>query len=196
MRIGGIDPGVTGACALAEFDSGRILSPWHVIDMPVIGDTRPELNPGALKAWLMEVRPDLVFVELVNAMPSIPDKDGSRRSMGSASAFRFGSMSGGIKATLACCEIPYLMITPQSWKAYYNLRGSDKERSRRVASELFPAALCLLARKKDQARAEAMLIAAAGYCLREAKARKPLVRKADSRACREPSNKDLFEAKA
>lgn len=163
MRILGVDPGLNGA--LAIFDPSK--SPasglrWVVEDVPVIGDDKRELNAAVLRDFLRRYSPDHAFVELVSAMPSIPGPNGVRRGMGATSAFRFGGVFYGLKAVLSCCDVPFETITPQSWKKYYGMKGPDKEASRLKALNLFPDASAFLARKKDQNRAEAMLIAKCG----------------------------------
>jgi len=82
--------------------------------------------------------------------------------MGAAGAFRFGGFFYALKAVIACCNIPYTMVTPQSWKKQFGLKGGDKEPSRKRALQLFPDQATMLARKKDQNRAEAMLLAKYG----------------------------------
>jgi crossover junction endodeoxyribonuclease RuvC len=135
---------------------------WCVIDIPVIGDEKRELNAAALRDWLRAIDPQHAFLELVTAMPSIPDATGKRRGMGAAGAFRFGGIFYALKAVLACCDVPYTLVTPQTWKKAHSLKGPDKEASRRRALQLFPDAAGVLARKKDQNRAEAMLLAEFG----------------------------------
>lgn len=135
---------------------------WRVIDIPVIGDEKRELNAAALRDWLRAIDPQHAFLELVTAMPSIPDAQGKRRGMGAAGAFRFGGIFYALKAVLACCDVPYTLVTPQTWKKAYGLKGSGKEQDRLRAIQLFPDAASLLSRKKDHNRSNAMLIAAHG----------------------------------
>ncbi len=164
MRIVGIDPGISGAAAL--FDPGS--SPasglrWQVIDLPVVGDLKRELNAAGLRDWLRKFSPDHAFLELATAMPSIAGPGGKRRGMGTAGAFRFGGIFYAIKAILSCCDVPFTLVPPAIWKKSYGLKGSDKERSRLRALQLFPDQAAMLARKMDQNRAEAMLIANYGF---------------------------------
>jgi crossover junction endodeoxyribonuclease RuvC len=134
----GIDPGVDGAVAVYRpFASAQSGLRWQIIDIPTTGDPRRELNAAALRDWFRKIDPDHCFLESVTAMPSIPDAKGVRRGMGAASAFRFGAMFGAIKAVLACCDVPYTLVTPQVWKKAHALAGSDKERSRQRALQLF-----------------------------------------------------------
>ena len=159
----GIDPGLGGACAIFRPESSAASGlRWAVIDMPVVGEP-PFLNATALRDWLRKFAPDACVIEQVNAMPSIPGKDGVRRGMGATSAFRFGGVYYAAMAVVSCCDIPIVEKAPSvRWKKLFGLKGSDKERSRLKAIELFPEAAALLARKKDENRAEAMLIAAYG----------------------------------
>lgn len=159
----GIDPGVSGALAL--FDPARTAASglrWIVEDIPVIGDEKHELNAGVLRDFLRRYSPEHAFMEFVTAMPSIAGPDGKRRGMGVAGAFRFGGFFYALKAVLACCDVPYTLVTPASWKKFHGLKGSDKERSRLRAIQLFPELSERLKRKKDQNRAEAALIAEYG----------------------------------
>ena len=74
--------------------------------------------------------------------------------------FRFGCSYGAVKMALAACGVPYTIITPVKWKpAVGVLKGADKEASRQRALQLFPDQAANLARKKDHARADAMLLA-------------------------------------
>lgn len=165
MIVVGLDPGVSGAVAL--FDPSKSAASglrWVVEDLPVVTLTkRSELNVAALRDLLRKFSPEHGFLELVSAMPSIANpKTGERRGMGATSAFNFGGMFFGIQAVLGCCDVPFSLVTPQTWKKFHSLKGSDKEASRRRALQLFPDQAAALRRKMDQNRAEAMLIAAYG----------------------------------
>jgi hypothetical protein len=158
----GIDPGVHGACAIFN----PLVSPasglrWVIWDMPVRGDPA-ELEARALRDLLRKYSPDRAIIERVNAMPSIPNKFGARIKMPATSAFRFGGMFFALKAVLSCCDIPFSLVMPAKWKASFELKGADKEPSRQLALAKFPDMADALARKKDENRAEAMLIAAYG----------------------------------
>lgn len=156
MVILGIDPGLTGACAIYRMHSDVV----DFLDMPVIGEgSKSRVNINELAIWIRRHSPTAACLELVHAMPSIPGANGERRSMGAASAFKFGDTVGSIRTTVILCGIPIHFATPQSWKKHFQLKGSDKENSRLAALNLFPAISSQLARKKDHARAEALLIA-------------------------------------
>lgn len=176
MRIAGIDPGISGACAIIQTpsipygesypDSAQTV--LDVCDIPTLGEaTQREIDDLALIRWLKEFKPDHLYLELVNAMPSIPgiDKDGNkteRRGMGAASAFKFGFAAGQIRTCIRGCKVPFTLVTPGKWKRLMGLKGSDKEPSRQLAIRLFPDAHDALKRKKDTNRAEALLLARYG----------------------------------
>jgi crossover junction endodeoxyribonuclease RuvC len=146
----GIDPGTTGACALySSHCSPESGLRWVIIDLPVLGSGKKELHAGELMRWLQHFSPEHAVLELVHATPH----------WGNASTFQFGRMFGAIQATLACSGISHTLVTPREWKKFFNLKGPDKEASRVRAAHLFPDQSKVLARKLDQNRAEAMLIA-------------------------------------
>jgi crossover junction endodeoxyribonuclease RuvC len=141
----GIDVGLSGALALYR-DAA-----WTFLDMPVVGDSKHhEINGAEICRWLREHWPDHAFVEYAAARPG----------QGVSSMFRFGCSYGGIKMALTACGVPFTVITPAKWKPAVGIAtGSDKESSRLRALQLFPGEAANLARKRDHARADAMLLA-------------------------------------
>lgn len=165
MRLGGIDPGVNGGLAILDVDAEGRLVIVDARDMPTIGEsTKREIDVLALIRWLKDFGLDHVYVEYVNAMPSIPGKDGQRRDMGAASAFKMGFIVGQIRTCVVGCKIPLTLVTSGKWKKAAGLPGGagNKELSRQLALRTFPDSYNLLARKRDEARAEAILIARHG----------------------------------
>jgi crossover junction endodeoxyribonuclease RuvC len=145
----GIDVGLDGA--LAFYRDGC----WSVVDMPTVGDgkkrQRREINYAAVCDLLRQHAPIAhAYIEHAAAMPK----------QGVASMFGFGSPYGALKMALVAHGIPYTIVTPQTWKKAAGIAsGSDKEADRRRALQLFPDQAANLARKKDHARSDAMLIA-------------------------------------
>ena len=137
--IAGIDVGLTGAIGLLYEDGTA-----YVYDMPVFSK---EVNAAALADIFREFPPDHVYLEAVNSF-----------GMGRQSAFNFGQGVGAIKGVLATMEIPFTPVSPSKWKKHFGI-GRDKSESRAVATRLFPALASEFARKKDDGRAEAILIA-------------------------------------
>ncbi len=163
-RIMGIDPGINGGLGLLEADGDK-LRVLDAIDMPTIGESsKREIDVLAAIKWLKHWNPDHVYLEYVNAMPSIPGANGQRRDMGAASAFKMGFIAGQIRTCVVGCKIPFTVVTSGKWKKALGLPGgaANKEASRQLALRLFPDAHNLLARKRDEARAEAILIARYG----------------------------------
>lgn len=134
----GIDPGLSGAYAiLAGADT-------TVGDLPIVNK---HLDAAELLRILRSHPIDLAIVEAVTARPG----------NGSVSSFTFGRCYGAILATLACAGIRTITVPPAVWKRRMNLTA-DKERSRARAIMEFPA-VTGLARKRDEGRAEALLLA-------------------------------------
>lgn len=145
MRILSIDPGLSGAWAVIV--DGR---PEACGDMPVYGEgTSRRVMAAPLASYFDRYGPiDLAVIEAVHAMPK----------QGVSSSFRFGMAYGAVVAIVGVREVPLELVTPQVWKKAFGLRGSDKERSRQKAIDLAPHMYAMLERKRDENRAEAILI--------------------------------------
>ena len=140
--ICGIDVGAKGAIALL-YPTGKN----HIEDMPMLDK---EVNGADFAAILQEFTPDHIYIEQVNSF-----------GMGRTSAFNFGQGVGTLKGVIATLKIPYTMVTPQKWKKHFGL-NKDKDASRLLATRLYPNESELFKRKKDDGRAEALLIARYG----------------------------------
>ena len=150
--IVGIDPGsVSGAYGLL---SSRVafIECGDLPTAPFSASGKRQINAMALGSLLsLWQRSDgglLVVVERVAAMPG----------KGSVGAFKLGCALGIILGALGTLRIPYLLTPATQWKRDLGL-SKDKEESRRTALKKWPEACNLLARKKDNNRAEALLIA-------------------------------------
>lgn len=148
----GIDPGVTGACALIGPSTSSI---YGLVDMPTViankSSNRQMVNAYALaetiRRWVHEAKGEIVAVtENVNAMPE----------QGVASVFAFGKAYGATIGVIAALGVSLEIVTPQRWKKHYGL-SADKEQARELAVRLFPTAHLTL--KRHHNRAEALLIA-------------------------------------
>lgn len=149
MILLGIDPGGTGALAFFDPDAGTL----DIIDMPTVqvkrgASLKNEISPQMLAAIVRGRMPAFALVEKVGAMPG----------QGVSSMFQFGRGVGMVEGVLAALLIPTDYVTPQAWQKAVKLRdGKDGARAR--AAEMFPAYAHLFARKKDDGRADASLIA-------------------------------------
>jgi len=140
-RVAAIDPGMSGAVAFVT-SGGQAL----VEDLPFVNK---RLDAGELSRILTAWRPlDAVIIEAVTARPG----------NGSVSSFNFGAGFGAACATVQCLGIPLILVSPSVWKKRMNLT-QDKERSRQLAINLFPSTSGRLSRKKDEGRAESILLA-------------------------------------
>lgn len=138
-------------------DPGSRSGAWAIIDhngtFVACGDV-PNDDSGVLVGELLEqislhIVGDDVFVALekVHSMPG----------QGVSSMFNFGASYGALKAFLFLRFQEPLLVTPQKWKKHFGLIGTEKSASLDMARHIWPTAS--LKRKKDNGRADALLIA-------------------------------------
>jgi crossover junction endodeoxyribonuclease RuvC len=154
-NILGVDPGIRGGSAIVLVDAnGAAPQLIDACDIPIVGvGAKDRIDPIAFQEWLLRHGPQHAFIERGQALPR----------QGASSGFKYGRAVGAIEAVITCCAIPLTIVEPSVWKKFHALRGGDKEADRQRALQLFPATHALLARKKDHGRAEAALIALAGW---------------------------------
>ena len=157
MFIIGIDPGISGS--ICFFENGKILD---VIEMPTMNEGKKnkrqvngaqiynEITDRVNKLQKQDVR---VVVEQVSAMPG----------QGVTSMFNFGQSFGIIKGICSAMQLPLYFVRPTKWKKYFNLIKSEKDASRTRAIEIFPYFSSQLSKKKDNNKADAILIASFFY---------------------------------
>jgi crossover junction endodeoxyribonuclease RuvC len=147
-----VDPGASGAMAL--FVRGRA---DVVVDMPTVQErisgmwrTRPDVRGLSGIMGAMIERADtlpLLVLERVHATK----RDGPSR------AFAFGRYYESIRQCAACYRMDERTVPPNKWKQDLRLTN-DKTQSLGRAREVFPSFELRLSRKKDDGRAEALLI--------------------------------------
>lgn len=154
MIVLGIDPGLSGALSFINTETGVV----DVHDMPVVEMIRNGKKKREVSAHLLAdvisgfpSRITCAYVERVNAMTG----------QGVTSVFSFGRSAGILEGALAALGVPYTLVTPQAWQKSVALRGG-KDGSRERAMQQFPDQSALFARKKDDGRADATLIALHG----------------------------------
>jgi len=156
----GIDPGLSGA--IMQFDSSA-KRPIHVTDMPtheINGKRRLDLHSlgGYLGAAADFNKSNIkAVIEEPNAMPG----------QGVASMFKFGFCCGAVQGIVAALELPVLLVRPNVWKKALGV-PADKDGARMMASRLWPSCSGVWARKKDDGRAEAALLAYYGATMERA----------------------------
>ena len=149
MKFIGIDPGLHGAIAIFN-DEKVVVHNMPIRKITINKKRRSMLDMPALADLMREQDPhDQVVIEAVHAMPA----------QGVTSSFSFGVVFGAIQQAVACNFYkPALLVTPRKWKGRFGL-DSDKDAARTMAGRYFPEYTSLFARKKDDGRAEAALLA-------------------------------------
>lgn len=138
----GIDPGFSGAWGMIDehgkyVSCGDMIHDGHFILANHVWEEMSQARD----------RQDIeVVVEAVHAMPK----------QGVSSTFKFGMAYGAAIALAQRFNVPVWGVAPRVWKKCLKL-DSDKDKSLLLARELWPNAP--LARKKDNGRAEALLLA-------------------------------------
>lgn len=153
----GIDPGIHGAVAFYAPD----LDSLHVEALPirwklVNRKKRFELDVDALTRLLLPQRWSggrVVLCEEPHAMPGA----------GATSLFSFGNACGTIKGVIGAVHVhsPFERISyidPSTWKRVMGCT-SDKNRTRALASQVFPGHKDYFMRQSDDGKAEAALLA-------------------------------------
>lgn len=156
----GIDPGLDGAVCVIQDDGAEKL---HVglFDTPTLNVGRGKVTKRdyAIPGMVALLEPAgggrfggrcSVALEAVHSMPG----------QGVASTFTFGKGFGVWLGILGALGLPYDLVPPQRWKAsLMNGMGLDKDASRLRALQLYPQLADELKRKKDNGRADALLLA-------------------------------------
>ena len=153
MYIIGIDPGITGA--ICFFENGKVLDVIEMPNMPEGKKNKKQVNGAQITNEILsrieakdktKIR---VVIEHVSAMPG----------QGVTSMFNFGQSFGVIKGICSALKLPIYFVRPVKWKKYFNLIKTDKEASRSKAIQIFPYISSKLSKKKDNNKADAILIA-------------------------------------
>ena len=157
MLIIGIDPGINGA--ICFFENGEVKD---VIDMPTMQDGKKNkrqingnqiFNEISSRISNLDTKNINVVVEQVSAMPG----------QGVTSMFNFGQSFGILKGICSAMHLSVYYVRPAKWKKYFNLINAEKDASRTRAIEIFPYFSSQLSKKKDNNKADAILIASFFY---------------------------------
>lgn len=143
MIVIGIDPGRKGAVALLHPDGDQ------VFDMPLTAAALAQEFRNALYA--NDVGDIVVYIEQQQAFPG----------NAAGSNFKLGYNQGWIEGVCSTLGYRVEYVRPAKWKKHFRL-DSDKEKSRALAQQKWPGLSGDLARKKDEGRAESLLIACWG----------------------------------
>jgi len=158
----GIDPGTSGALAVARYRPHYPPDVLHVSDLPIITvSTGKVVDVEALRTLLFSFTPDMVVVEY----PLWQRHDGATQA--STSWRNFGRIEATVMMTCVSSDRTALcLVSPTVWKKEMGLtlgRTADRKQrkalSMAVAKKLFgDKALGYLSRVKDHDRAEALLL--------------------------------------
>ncbi len=153
MNVLGIDPGLKGAIAL--YNEKGLQSILEIPTVKSTGRGREVLWADLNMRWdSLFFWADHVFLERVNARPLD----------GGSSAFKFGSIYGGLRGLIVAKLIPYTLVTPTVWMKAMGVGLGSKEASCLRAEQLFPGQSFRGPRNgKKDGIAEAALIAKYGF---------------------------------
>lgn len=160
----GIDPGKQGAFAIIDY-TNKPIDCVCLVDLPFSEcssiNTKSELNSHDFSTLLDVYKDKIAFavVEKVAAM-TYTDSRGQKRGQGAAASFAFGKSYGMLLGVLHTFQIPVVDVQPSVWKILLGL-NSQKKNSIDLAKTLYPQKNVTekLTRKKDDGRAEALLLA-------------------------------------
>jgi crossover junction endodeoxyribonuclease RuvC len=150
-----IDPGITGAYALLR--DGWVLVgdlPIHSTQHGSSAKLRNELDLHTFRELLGEYVIGAVFIERVTARPK----------QGVTSMFRFGEASGQLYGLMVGMGLSVTFVTPREWQSHHRI-GASPDAARQRAVQLFPQLAGKLSRKRDEHRADAVLLAVYGKSL-------------------------------
>jgi hypothetical protein len=151
-----IDPGLNGAYALLNGPLVVALDhiPVHKTQHGKTAKIRSELNLHGLRDMWGSHCITCAYLERVSAMPR----------QGVTSMFRFAEAAGGLYGLLVGLGIPVTFVRPQVWQRFHGI-GGVPDAARQRAVQLYPTMSAMLSRKKDDQRADALLIASYGASL-------------------------------
>ena len=154
--IFGVDPGISGAVAYLTGNGAE------VFDMPTneikVGKRKTRtVNSAVLAHDVLEA----VLAEGIDPefCTLIIEKVSARPGQGVSSMFKFGMAYGEAIGVFAALGFRIVYVTPQMWKKAFSLIGQPKDASLKAAIDLYPCCAKDLKRKKDNGRADALLIA-------------------------------------
>ncbi len=156
----GIDPGIGGAVAVLDLRNGqKIARVFSVPTQNIVkkGKKKKDYDAAAMAKILAEYRGTrcLVVQEATHAMPK----------QGTASMYSFGRGAGLWEGIVAALEMKQEFVLPVVWKKEWAStllsieKRLAKDKARELAKSLYSELEPEFARKKDDGKAEALLIA-------------------------------------
>jgi len=150
----GIDPGAKGAIS-AIFGSGTYSCSEYMPITPKTTGKGNETNAYLLADIIKEMTSTFDFLDVYIGVEAV----GAMPGQGVTGMFSFGRSLGVIEGVLAGLGYSITFFRPQAWKKIHGLIGKDKDQARTLAIGKWPEASEFLKKKKDQGKADALLIA-------------------------------------
>lgn len=147
----GIDPGASGA--LVAIDKDLKIVDYLIMPLKMDGQ-KSIVDASKVADFIEQHKPEFVALERVGARPG----------QGVVSMFSFGRNFGALEAIINAMQLPLHLISPQRWKAMWDLTGKDKDATRLACLDLFPDMEVLTKKAKGQAIADAYWL---GLCAKE-----------------------------
>lgn len=161
----GIDPGLSGGIAVLNPGLPLERRVVAIYDMPVTTS-----KGGAKRVDVAELA-SIFGWHAPHARLIVVEEVGPSPQQGVVSAFSFGMGFGMILGVAAGFpRSPVHLVKPSVWKMRFGL-STDKNESRRLAAKWYPAVAAEVSRKKDDGRAEALLLAHLGLMIETARAK-------------------------
>ena len=157
MLIIGIDPGISGS--ICFFEDGEIKD---VIDMPTMTEGKKNKKQVNGSQIFNEISKRITDLDKINIKVVI-EQVSAMQEQRVTSMFNFGQTFGILKGICASMQLSMHFVRPAKWKKYFNLINSEKDASRTKAIEIFPYFSENLSKKKDNNKADAILIASFFY---------------------------------
>jgi crossover junction endodeoxyribonuclease RuvC len=161
IRILGVDPGISGGWAVVNGGGGLLVAgvfPTKVVKKN--GKNSYAIDGLALASLFLETEATHAFVENVHSRPR------------QAGQFTFGLNTGIIHGLLYASGLEINLVSPTSWKGFWNIKRSENEtkaqkktEARHLVQKLYPPQAEVFQRVKDDGVAEAVLIALYGLNL-------------------------------
>lgn len=152
----GIDPGLCGAIVVLHDGVPRQFADMPTVDRKTSGRN---VDAFALAALIRGIRMPApgAHVFAILEPPSMRPGESATRGQHSGESY------GILKGVLASLGIRWCEVRPQVWKKHYGLLKTEKDVARLYAMNRFPRVAQSMVRKKDNGRADALLIGAWGY---------------------------------
>jgi hypothetical protein len=168
MIVVGIDPGLSGACAVLDHNGLRVVFDLPVMADPIAGPAAKIKNKIDGRALVRLLRQHCPAGEPVKSVleairPMAPKKDGGKDHTAQSQGSLMRTL-GTLEAVLECLGWAPQYASPQTWKKRFGLIGpgltptARKAKSLECARRLYPECSDI-ARAKDHNRSEAILIA-------------------------------------